>query len=139
MRRFARFDTIWTNYKTWKTPREQGFIQALTDIRLAEIKTQSFSFETQSLKPKNKKSNKNCLDCLERALFILFLPLEVINGVKSLYKEKNYSPENETCVRSRRLFLPHFFWIKLWGRFSNNPHLKPDPQPLHQRRSWTKV
>ena len=29
--------------------------------------------------------------------------------VKSPYKKKNYSPENETCMRGRRLFLPYFF------------------------------
>ena len=50
------------------------------------------SFETQSFKPKNKKSYENCWDCLESAFFI-FLPLEVINGVESPYK-KNYSQEN---------------------------------------------
>ena len=57
-------------------------------------------------------------------LIYSFLPLEAINGVKSPYKKKNYSPENETCVRDRCLpyFLPYFqsyfFWIKLWWRFS---------------------
>ena len=42
-----------------------------------------------SLLNQKEKSNKNCLDYLERALFILFLPLGVINGVKSSYKKKN--------------------------------------------------
>ena len=52
-------------------------------------------------------------------LIYSFLPLEAINGVKSPYKKKNYSPENETCVHDRCLpyFLPYFqsyfFWIKL--------------------------
>ena len=46
------------------------------------------SFETQSSTPKSKKSNKNCLDYLEKALFSLCLPLRVINGVKSLHKKK---------------------------------------------------
>ena len=46
---------------------------------------------------------------MEGALFIVFCPLGVINGVKSPYKNKNYSPENETCVRGRALFLPYFF------------------------------
>ena len=32
----------------------QGFIQALTDLRLPEVK----SFQTQSFKPKNKKVTK---------------------------------------------------------------------------------
>ena len=43
------------------------------------------------LNPLNQevKGNKSSLDCLERALFILFLPLGVTNGVKSLYKKKN--------------------------------------------------
>ena len=49
------------------------------------------SFETQSFKP--KKSNKNCLDCLERALFNLFFCLFVIlkshqRSKKSVQKEK---------------------------------------------------
>ena len=55
---------------------------------------------------------------MERALFILFLTLEVINGVKSPYKKKTYSSENETCMRIRRFFLPYFFWIKLRRQFS---------------------
>ena len=45
----------------------QGFIQALTDIILNWV---------LKLNPINQeiKSNKNYLDCLERALFILFTP-----------------------------------------------------------------
>ena len=35
---------------------------------------------------------------METASLILFLPSGVINGVKSPYKKKNYSPENETCA-----------------------------------------
>ena len=35
---------------------------------------------------------------MERALFILFLPLRVISSVKSPYKKKNYSPESKTCA-----------------------------------------
>ena len=60
-------------YKDVSRERGQGFIQALTELRLPEVKTQSYklSFETQSFKPKKQKSNKNCLDCMERALFIL--------------------------------------------------------------------
>ena len=84
------------NCDKWDPHNSQGFIQALTG-RLPELKTQSF-------KPKYKKV-KNCLDFLKRAFFILFSPLGVISGVKSLYKKKNYSPKNETCVRARCLFL----------------------------------
>ena len=60
-------------YKDVSRERGQGFIQALTELRLPEVKTQSYklSFETQSFKPKKQKSNKNCLDCMEGALFIL--------------------------------------------------------------------
>ena len=68
-----------------------------------------------------------------------FLPLGVISGVKCPYKKKNHSPENETCVRARRLFLSYFIWIKLWRKFSNNPHSKQDTQHLRQRSPWTKV
>ena len=46
---------------------------------------------------------------MERALFSLALPLGVINGVKNSHKKKNYSSENETFVRDKRLFLPYFF------------------------------
>ena len=67
--------------------------------------------------PSSHKDNKNWLDCLERASFILFLPLGVIDGLQSPYNKENYSPENQTRVPSRRLFLPYFFWIKLWHRF----------------------
>ena len=41
------------------------------------------------------KSSKNCLDYLERALFILFLTLGVINSVKSFYKKKIKCPKKE--------------------------------------------
>ena len=41
---------------------------------------------------------------MEKAFFILFfLSLRVMNGVKSLDKKKNYSPENKTRMCSRRL------------------------------------
>ena len=36
---------------------------------------------------------------MKTALFVLVLPLRVINGVKRPYKN-NYSPENETCVQT---------------------------------------
>ena len=87
-------------------------------------------FETQSFKAKNKKSNKNCLDCWERALFILFMPLEVIRSVRSPNKKKNYSPHNETCVHGRHLFLPYFFWIKLCHQFSKQSAFKTRPSTL---------
>ena len=53
----------------------------------AQNSTLKLNFETQSFKPKCKKS-KNCLDYLERALFILFLPIGVINNIKWPYKKK---------------------------------------------------
>ena len=74
----------------------QGFIQALTDLRLPEVKTQSLNWVLK-LNPLNQK--KNCLDCLERALFFFFT-------LMSHYKKKDYSRQNETCVYGRRLFLP---------------------------------
>ena len=45
----------------------------------------------------------------ESLIYSFFLPLEVINGVKSPYKKKNNSPENEMCVHGRHLLLPHSF------------------------------
>ena len=53
---------------------------------------------------------------MDRAL-IYFLPLRVMNGIKITYKKKNYSPENERCVRGRRLFLPYLFSIRLRYQF----------------------
>ena len=81
--------------------RIQGFIQALTDLRLPEVKTQSF-------KPKNKKVTLFIL--LGESLINFFLLRSgVINGVKSPYKKKNYSPENGT--EGVRLTLPpHTFF-----------------------------
>ena len=51
-------------------------------------------------------------------------------GVKSSYKEKKYSPENETCVHSRSLFLPYLFWIKLCSRFYKLSTFKTRPFTL---------
>ena len=65
-------------YHKWRW-YDQGFIQALTDFRLPVVKTWSqIEFRNSILYTKKKKSNKNCLDCMERALFILFLHLGVI-------------------------------------------------------------
>ena len=50
---------------------------------------------------------------MERALFILFLPSEVINGVKNLYKKKNYSSESKKCVRGRCFFFAIFLFNKI--------------------------
>ena len=50
---------------------------------------------------------------MERVLFILFLTLGVINGVKSLYRKKNYSPENEMCMHIRRFFSALFLLSKI--------------------------
>ena len=36
---------------------------------------------------------------MERVFFFFFLPLGVINGVKSLYKKENYSSENKRFVQ----------------------------------------
>ena len=57
------------------------------------------SFETQSFKPKNKKVIKTVQITWREPYLFLFLPLGVINSVKGLSKKKNYSPQNETCVR----------------------------------------
>ena len=45
---------------------------------------------------------------MERLLFN-FLPLGVMSGLKSPCKKKNYTPDNETCVRGRYLFLQYLF------------------------------
>ena len=76
-------------------------------------------FETEFFKLQYKKVIKNCLDCMERGLFILFFTFRSHQCAKSPHKKKDYSPENETCECSRRLFLPYFFWIKLWCQFSH--------------------
>ena len=47
------------------------------------------------------------LDYMERALYIYFLPLEVIDGLKTLHKKKNNRERNVQC--GRRLFLPDLF------------------------------
>ena len=87
------------------------------------------------LNPSNQKikSNKNCLDCLERALFILFF-FTFRSYQQSKKSVPNYTPENKTCARQTS-----FSAIFPYGAdFPNNPHSKQDPQPLRQRRSWTK-
>ena len=43
------------------------FIQALTDLHLPE--------EAQCFKLKNIKSKKNCLDCMERVVYLFFFYL----------------------------------------------------------------
>ena len=66
----------------------QGFIQAVTDLRLPEVKTQSYiEFETQSFKPKIKKLIKT-VQTTWREPYLFFLSLEVINSVKRPYKNK---------------------------------------------------
>ena len=47
------------------------------------------------------------LDYMERALYIYFLPLEVIDSLKTLHKKKNNRERNVQC--GRRLFLPDLF------------------------------
>ena len=61
---------------------------------------------------------------MERALFILFLILGVING------EKSPNKKNETCVHGRPLFLPYLFWIKLWHQFSKQSTFETQSSPL---------
>ena len=68
------------------------------------------------------KNNKNCLHCMERALFILFYLK------KSVQKEN--SPDNKTCVCSRHLLLLHFFGIKLWCQFSKQSTFETRPSTL---------
>ena len=64
-----------------------------------------------------------------RALFSLFLALGVINSVKSLYKQKNYTPQNGTCVTN--IFFCHISFEQNYSTdFPNNPHSKQDPGPL---------
>ena len=60
-----------------------------------------------------KKSNETCLDYLERALFILFLPLAVINDVKRLHKMKKKKDLKKEEIKS-----PNDAWkgyLKTWG------------------------
>ena len=45
-----------------------------------------------------KCNNKNCLDYLERALFILFLHLGVMNGIKSPTKRNEITKKEKDLV-----------------------------------------
>ena len=74
----------------------QGFIQALTDLRLPEVKTQSLNWVLK-LNPLNQK--KNCLDCLERALFFFFTLMSHQGCKYSVQKERLQSTERNVCVR----------------------------------------
>ena len=76
------------------------------------------------------KSNKICLDCYERALFILFLPFGAISGVKSPYKKENKNPEKKTCALGRCHFLPYFFWVILQCQFSKESTFETRPSTL---------
>ena len=118
---------------------QQGFIQTLTDLRLPEVKQSKLnlklSFETQHFKPKNKKAyNKNFL---ERALFILFLPL---GASTASLKQGKITIQRTKHVCTTDVF---FYYISSnWNYgtdFPNNPHSKQDFQPLRQWRSWTKA
>ena len=64
------------------------------------------SFETQSFQLKNKKSNKNLFDYLERALFILFFTFRSLQRCKmSVQKSPYKSPKNQKCTRQTSFFV----------------------------------
>ena len=73
-----------------KDHKIRGNCNLLTKVKFHELEWSSPLNWVLKLNPLNQKikSDKICLDYLARALFILFLPLGVINGVKSLYKKK---------------------------------------------------
>ena len=89
------------------------------------------SFETQSLKPKNKKVIKTVWTTWSEP----YLFFSYFNGVKSSYRKKIYSPENETCVRGRYLFLTFFFWTKLqrqWSLCKTRPSTLASTEALNE-------
>ena len=95
--------------------------------------------ETSFFKPKNKISNKNCLDCFERALFIVFTLKTPQRCKKPVQKEKLQSSERNVCVRQTCFSAICLLRRNYGADFPNNPHSKQDPQHLRQRRSWTKA
>ena len=89
------------------------------------------------LKQKIKKVI-NCLDCLERALFVLFTFRSHQHCKKSVQKEKLQSRELNVCAWQTSfsaLFLLNKIAVP---KFINNPHSKQDLWPLDQRRSSSK-
>ena len=71
---------------------------------------------------------------MERALFFFIFRSRVINGVKSWYKKKSYSPENGTCVRRQTSFSAIFILNKITVPIFLVIYIRQDPQPLHQQR-----
>ena len=86
----------------------------------SQIGNLKVSFETLSPLNKKKKSIENYLHYLKRALVILFLPFGAINGAKSLYKKKNFSPENNTWMQQTSFSA--IFLLNKTTDFPNNPH-----------------
>ena len=64
------------------------------------------------------KSNKNCIDLLERTLLILFLPLGVIKGVKSLHRKK------KVALKRKRLGHQKVHGKMIWKPGGLNPQLQ---------------
>ena len=82
----------------------------------------------------------NCLDCLERALFISFLPLNSHRRCKkSLQKEKLQPRELNVCAWQTSFSAIFLLNKIIEPKFINNPHLKEDPWLLCRQRSWTKA
>ena len=100
----------------------QGFIQAVTDLHLPEVKT-ILNWVLKLIPWKQKiKSYKNCLKSnknLEKALFVILLFNFRCHQrcKKSVQKEKLHSREQNVCPRQTS-FLPYFFWINLLHQFS---------------------
>ena len=68
---------------------QQGFIQALTDLRLPEVKLSlKLSFETQSFKPNSKKVIKTFQTTWREPYLLFFLTSGVMNGAESPHKKK---------------------------------------------------
>ena len=75
---------------------------------------------------------------MEKALFILcffFTFRSHEQCKKSIQKEKLQSREQNVCAQQTCLSAIFVLNKTMAPNFPNNPHLKQDPQPLHQRRS----
>ena len=97
----------------------QGFIQALTDLCLPEVKNLKLSLETQSFKPKSKKFIKTVLTTRREPYLFIFLSLGVINIVKSPYKNKKRD------LKKRKGLCHQIMYGKvIWKPGSLNPQLQ---------------
>ena len=95
----------------------QGFIQAQTDLHLPEIKSQSLiEFWNSILSTKKLKSNKNCLDYLEREPYLIFFTFRSHQWCKkSIQKEKR-------DLKKKKIRSPNDAWkeyLKTWDHWNS--------------------